>query len=62
MIKDLILRVLAFLAAMFTAKQLGKTEARKEQAEENVKELKEDAKIDSQPYVSNPLERMRRKK
>ena len=35
---------------------------KKEQAEKNVRDLKADAKIDSQPYVDNPLSWMRRKK
>ena len=62
MIKDIILRIFAFVATLFTAKQLGKAEAKKENAEKIAKERDEDAKIGSGAFVDNPLSRMRRKK
>ena len=60
--KDLFIRIFTLIAALFTSRQWGKTEVKKDQAETNVKDLKEDAKIDAEPYVDNPLSRMRRKK
>lgn len=62
MIKELILRIFALIASLFTAKQLGKSEANKKHAEEIAKERDEDAKIDSQPFVDKPLGRMRKRK
>lgn len=62
MIKELILRIFAFITSLFVAKQLGKSEANKEHAEKIAEERNEDAKIDSQPFTDRPLGRMRRKK
>lgn len=56
--KDLIARFFMFLASMFTAKQLGKTEARKEHAEKIAEERNEDANIASEPFVDDPVNLM----
>jgi hypothetical protein len=58
----LITDLLRVLAPLFIAKKWGEASAAKEQADQSVEELKEDAKIASKSGVDNPFGRMRNDK
>lgn len=53
--------ILAVIALMWGAEKQGKTEAKKDQAEDNVEAMKEYERIDSKPPVDNPFSHMKGK-